>query len=140
MGLSGTLLDLLGRTPGTLSELTWATRYARTRGGQNPVFMRRRMVYVQVSGHSDGLGSAFCKAADAYGLRSGWGDRRVGLGVTMGARLARQGSAFTRLCWLLLHLDLRQRVSGQARGLVVAPLQARARSAAFDRPTSRHIQ
>ena len=58
----------------------------------------------------------------------------------MGARLARQGSAFTRLCWLLLHLDLRRRVSGQARGLVVAPLQARARSAAFDRPTSSHIQ
>jgi hypothetical protein len=93
MGLSGTLLDFLGRIPGTLSELTWATRYARTRGGQNSVFMRRRMVYVQVSGHSDGLGSAFCKPPTPADCGSGWGDRRVGLGVTMGARFARQGSA-----------------------------------------------
>jgi hypothetical protein len=65
MGPSGTLLDFLGRVPGTLGALTWATRYARTRGGRNYVFMRRRMVYVQVSRYSDGLGSAFCKTADA---------------------------------------------------------------------------
>ena len=95
---------------------------------------------MQVSRHSDGLGSAFCKATDAYGLRSGWGDRRVGLGVTMGARLARQGSAFTRLCWLLLHLDPAATSVWAGSDLVMAPLPARARSAAFDRPTSRHIQ
>ena len=61
MGPSGTLLDFLGRAPGTLGALTWATRYARTRGGQNSVFTQRGMVNVQVSRYSDGLGSAFCK-------------------------------------------------------------------------------
>ena len=61
MGLSGTPLDFLGRAHGTLSALAWATRYARTRGGQNSVFTQRGMVNVQVSRYSDGLGSAFCK-------------------------------------------------------------------------------
>ncbi len=58
---NGTPLDFLGRADGTLGALTWATRYARTRGGQNPVFTQRRMVNAQVSGYSDGLGSTFCK-------------------------------------------------------------------------------
>jgi hypothetical protein len=40
MGLSGTPLDFLGRAPGTLGALTWATWYARTRGGQNAVLTR----------------------------------------------------------------------------------------------------
>jgi hypothetical protein len=59
MGPSVTLLDFPGRAPGTLGALTWATRYARTPGGQNPVFMQRGMVNAQVSRYSDGLGSAF---------------------------------------------------------------------------------
>jgi hypothetical protein len=94
----------------------------------------------QVSSYSDGPGSAHCKTADAYGLRLGWGDRRVGLGVTMGARFARQGSALlvcAGFCWTLT-------CGGECLGRLGVwwwlPLQARARSAAFDRPTSRHIQ
>jgi hypothetical protein len=35
VGHSGIPLDSLGRVPGTLGALTWATWYARTRGGQN---------------------------------------------------------------------------------------------------------
>ena len=61
IGPSGTLLDTLGRVPGNLGVLTWATRYARTRGGQKAVFTRREMEKPQVSGYSDGQGSAHCK-------------------------------------------------------------------------------
>jgi hypothetical protein len=61
MGHSGTPLDSIRRVPGTLDALTWATRYARTRGGQIAGFTRREMKKWQVSGHSDGLGWAHCK-------------------------------------------------------------------------------
>jgi hypothetical protein len=61
MGHSGTVMDSVGRVLNHLGALTWATRPARTRGGQNAVFVWRGMENVQVSGYSDGLGSAVCK-------------------------------------------------------------------------------
>ena len=61
MGHSGTPLDSLGRVVCGLGALTWATRYARTRGGQNAVFTRREMGKPQVSVHSDGQEWAPCK-------------------------------------------------------------------------------
>jgi hypothetical protein len=41
MGHSGTQLDFLGLVPRTLGALTWATRFARTRGGRSAVFTWR---------------------------------------------------------------------------------------------------
>jgi hypothetical protein len=54
-------VDSLGLVLGGFDVLTWATRYARTRGGQNAVFTQRGMEYPQAGGHSDGLGGAHCK-------------------------------------------------------------------------------
>ena len=39
----GTQLDSLGQVLRIFDALTWATRYARTRGGQNVDFTRREM-------------------------------------------------------------------------------------------------
>ena len=51
---SGTPLDCLGRVACGLGALTWVTRRARTRGGQNAALTRRDMENAQVSGYSDG--------------------------------------------------------------------------------------
>ncbi len=61
MGHSRTPVESVGQVLRGLGALTWATRYARTRGGQNADFMRREMENRQVSGHSDGSGWAGCK-------------------------------------------------------------------------------
>jgi len=61
MGHRGTLLDSLGRAPAALGALTWATQYARTRGGQNAELTWEGMEKRQVSGYSDGQESAHCK-------------------------------------------------------------------------------
>ena len=51
MGPRGTPLDFLGLVLETLGALTWATWYARTRGGQNSVsHAAGKWCYVQVSG------------------------------------------------------------------------------------------
>jgi hypothetical protein len=63
LGRSGTPLDFLGRAPGTLGALTWATRRARTWDGQNAFFKRRGMENAQVSGYSDGQEWVGCKTA-----------------------------------------------------------------------------
>jgi hypothetical protein len=84
--------------------------------------MRLIMEYSQVSGYPDGQGWAGCKTADAYGLRLRLGRPARWLGSDDGNALCSPGLRLARLCWLLLHLDLRRRVSGQARSLVVAPL------------------
>jgi len=52
---------LLNYPTSTSGALTWATRYARTRGGQNADFMQRGMEKLQVRGHEDGRLWAFCK-------------------------------------------------------------------------------
>jgi hypothetical protein len=43
MGHIGTLMDSVGRVLNHLGDLTWATRSARTRGGQDAGFTRREM-------------------------------------------------------------------------------------------------
>jgi len=58
---NGTTLDSLGNVFRTLNALTWATRSARTRGGQIGDLTRWGMEKQQVSGYSDGSGSAGCK-------------------------------------------------------------------------------
>jgi hypothetical protein len=58
MGLPWTSLD---GCLSTLGPLTWATRYARTPGGQIAALTRRGTEKWQVSGYSDGLGWADCK-------------------------------------------------------------------------------
>jgi hypothetical protein len=70
---------------------------------------------------------------------SGWGDRRVGLGVTMGARFARQGSALLVCAGFCCTLTCGDECLGRLGVWWWLPLQARAQSAAFDRPTPRHI-
>ncbi len=61
LGHSGTPLDSAGQVLDALGALTWATRYARTRGGQIADLTRRGMENAQVSGHSDGQEWAPCK-------------------------------------------------------------------------------
>jgi hypothetical protein len=59
--VAGLRWDSLGRARGALGLLTWATRYARTRGGQNADFTYPETEKQQVSDHSRGPGWAPCK-------------------------------------------------------------------------------
>jgi hypothetical protein len=67
MGHNGTPLDSIGRVLGAFGALTWAIRYARTRGGQNADFTRPAMEKQQVSGHIEGKQWAPCKTAPSGG-------------------------------------------------------------------------
>jgi hypothetical protein len=113
---------------------------ARTYDGQRPPRRSLPSAYAQLSSYVAASGQAVCKTADAYRPRLRLGRPARWLGSDDGSALCSPGLSLARLCWLLLHLDLRRRVSGQARVWWWLPLQARARSAAFDRLTSRYIQ